>query len=76
MENETLDRAGETKKEEPEVLQFTGDFEHDRKLMVSSYMRELQKKSARKRMENDPNTYKKMRALREEKKEDLTIKVE
>lgn len=43
--------------------------------IVSEYMRSLQKKSALKRKENDPNTYKKMRAMREEKKEDLTIKL-
>lgn len=60
----------------PEVLQFTGNFEQDRKLVISAHMRELQKKSAEARKRNDPNTYKKMRALREEKKVDLKIVIE
>jgi len=62
MEKETLDRARKLTPKE----------------IVSEYMRELQKKSARKRLENDPNTYKKMRALRTEKskEEELEIRVE
>lgn len=61
MENkETSDRAGEMTPKE----------------IISEYMRELQKKSALKRKQNDPNTYKKMRALREEKKEEIVIELE
>lgn len=45
----------------------------DKKEIIKEYFRELQKKSAAKRKLNDPNTYKKMRALREEKKEELKI---
>lgn len=44
------------------------------KEIVSEYMRELQKKSAKKRVKNDPNTYKKMSRLRWERKEELEIK--
>lgn len=46
--------------------------------IIKNYMRELQKKSAKKRLENDPNTYKKMRAIRTEKDKegDLEIRVE
>lgn len=46
--------------------------------IISEHMRTLQKKSSASRLKNDPNTYKKMRAIRTERDRegDLEIRVE
>lgn len=45
------------------------------KEIISEYMRALQKKSSASRLKNDPNTYKKMRALKIERDREGELKI-